>query len=286
MIVVLLENSIYSIDSLVGKIKSKFPKTSILEVNRSNRYDFLKLSHTVPLLTDGWVIIGNQSMSVEQMLPFCKDTNNLVILHTKPSKKNEVIESLDEHGIKYNLVDNINVSKESLIAYTSTTLSLLEKDAKALCNRCNNYMPYVIEAVTLLQTLGRQVTRNDINTFIQKRTNITINSLFMHMIGYKVLDVSLLATYLYDFKYAFKYVKTKLLEYVEDSIYVYSLIESGVLGSDNYSTFSFDRTLNISEYVLKNLVLHVHSEVSLEMLLLTKIKIQKCTSMFMLLEYI
>lgn len=286
MIVVLLENSIYTIDSLIGKIKSKFPKTSILEVNKGNRYDLLKLSHTVPLLTDGWVIIGNQSMSVEQMLPFCKDTNNLVILHTKPVNKTTVMESLDENGIKYKLVDNVNVPKETLINYVCSTLKLQQKDAKALCNRCNNYMPYVLESVTLLQTLGRQVTRSDINMFIPQRTNITVNSLFLHMIGYKVLDISLVANYLYDFRYAFKYVKTKLLEYLEDAIYVYSLIESGVLGSDNYSTFTFDRTLVISEYVLKNLVLHVHSEVSLEMLLLTKIKVQKCTAMFMLLEYI
>lgn len=285
MIIVLLENKVYAIESLIGKIKSEFPKSSILEVNKSNRFEMLKLADTTPLLTEGWIVICHERLNIVQILPFCKNTKNLIIINVNQSTKTDVINCLLENKLEYSLVDNVNVSKETLIKYVSETLSLSDKDSKTLCNKCNNYLPYVLEAVTLLQTLGRQITRNDILKFIDKRTTLNVHSLFLHVIGYKVLDESLVSTYLYDFKYAFSYIKGKLMSYIDDSIYVYSLIESGLLGADNYIGYQFDKKLTISEYVLKNLVLYVHKEISFEVLLLTKIKVSKCTSMYMLLEF-
>lgn len=285
MIIVLLENKVYAIESLIGKIKSEFPKSSILEVNRSNRFEMLKLSETTPLLTDGWIILCSERLNILQILPFTKNSKNLVVINATNTSKSDIINCLEDNKLEFSLVDNINVSKETLIKYVSNTLSLSEKDSKTLCNKCNNYLPYVLESVTLLQTLGRDVTRNDVLKFIDKRTTLNVHSLFLHLIGYRVLEETLVSTYLYDFKYAFSYMKTKLLAYLDDSIYIYTLIESGLLGGDNYKTYQYDKKLTISDYTLKNLVLYVHKEISFEVLLLTKIKVSKCTSMYMLLEF-
>lgn len=286
MIIVLLENKVYAIDSLIGRVRREFPDSSILEVNKNNRFDMLKLSNTTPLLTNGWVIICNERMNTQQCLPFCKNPNNLTILHTTPKNKSDVLNFLAENKLEFSLVDNINVSKETLIDYVSSELKLTEKESKTLCNKCNNYLPYVLESVALLQTLGRQVTRNDILKFIDKRTTMSIVSLFNHVIGFKTLDSSLVATYLYDFKYAFGYLKTKLLSYIDDAIYIYTLMDSGLLGPDNYKDYKFDKKLTVSDYMVKNIILNIHRKVSFEILLLTKIKVSKCNSMYAFLEFI
>lgn len=286
MIVVLLENKVYCIDSLIKKVKSNFPGSSILEVNRSNRFEMLKMVKTKPLLTNKWVIICDARLNVLQCEEFFKRDEDLVILNVTSSTKSEVINTLESLNLPYSLVDNVNVSKKTLVDYVSLELSLSEKDATTLCNKCNHYLPYVLESVSLLKTLGRDVNKNDILKFIDKKTTVNLTSLLFHLMGYRVLDSSVVSSYLYDFRYAFDYIKSNLVAYIEDCIYVYSLIESGFLGADNVKDYQFDRKLKISDYVLKTIVMDIHKKVSFEFLLLLKIKITKCTGMYMLLNIV
>lgn len=285
MIIVLMEDRVHTIKSLPAMVRARFPKTSVMTVNKNNRVESLELSKTTPLLTDGWAIIINQGVNLDQALPFFNNTKNSVIYWIKPSEKSDVINRLNELKFKFTFVDNINVSREELIDYVSNKLELKKADAKTLCNKCNNYLPYVLESTALLSSLGRKVTRKDILKFIDKHNRVSIHSLFLHLIGYKVMETSLVSSYLYDFRFGFHYVKENLLKYLNDAIKVYLLIEQGFLGADNYSTYVFDSKLTISDYVLKNLILNVHPKVSLEVLLLAKIKVQK-SSLHDLLNYI
>lgn len=286
MVIVLLEHKIYHIESLVDKIHSSFPMNSILKVNRKNIYDMQKLLKTTPLLTDGWAIIISDTVSIEQALAFCKDDNNVVVICTKPNRKNDAIVALGAEEIKFSIVDNIKVGEEALRKYVSERLHIDNKLAITLCNRCNNYLPYVLEGVSLLETLGRQVERKDVTNFIDKRSGVNIYSLFKHLIGYINMDESTVATYLYDFRFAFPYIKKELLKYIDDTINIFSLIESGHLAGDNYKTFNYGFKVRVSDYVLKSLILDVHESVSLELVILLKVKIQKCDSMYQLLNCI
>ena len=95
----------------------------------------------------------------------------------------------------------------------------------------------------------------------------------------------MLASYLYDFRYGFKYIKDSLLSYLNDAIEIYLLMEQGFLGADNFKSYDFGRSIVFSEYSLRKLIIDVHSVISLDVLILTKIKIQKC-SLHDLLNYV
>ena len=285
MVIVLMEDSVYSIDSFLKKIYSRFPVTSVLNVDKRNLNESLSKMETQPLLTDGWAIIVNKRVSISQSIKFCNSDSNLVVLWINPKDKMEVELKLNENKIKYRVLDNLNVSKDALITYTCNELNLDTKEAKTLCNRCNNYLPYVLESVTLLKSLGRDVKRKDILKYIEKKNQINAHSLFLYFIGYKYYDSSQVSTYLYDFRYAFSYIKESLLKYLEDAIEIYLLMEQGFLGADNFKSYDFGRSMVFSEYSMKSLILDVHSSVNLEKLIFTKIKIEK-SSLHDLLNYV
>lgn len=285
MIVILLEDKVYSLNSFPKKIRDRFPNTSILMVNKKNTEECLRKSKEIPLLTDGWAIIIDDKVPIEQTVQFCKNDSNLVVIWINPKNKMEMELALTKEKLKYRIVDNINLEKDKLLDYVCSELKIDLKESKTLCNKCNNYLPYVLESVTMLKSLGRQVTRKDILNFIDKRNRLNVHSLFLHLIGYKVVDTSLIASYLYDFRYGFKYIKDSLLSYLNDAIEIYLLMEQGFLGADNFKTYDFGRSIAFSEYSLRKLIIDVHSVISLDVLILTKIKIQKC-SLHDLLNYV
>ena len=286
MNIVLIEDPIYSVDSLKKSVKSKFPVTSQISVTKGNFYEKLKLSKTTPLLTEGWAIITSSSLDIKQCALLCSDSRNLIIMDVKPRNKHEAIVVLSGMGIEFSVVDNVHVSKPRLISYTRDKLNISEKDAITLCNRCNNYLPYVNESVSLLESLGKEITRSDILKYSNKRTSFNIQSLLLHLIGYKRANTDEVACFIYDFRYALTYIKRSLLKYLEDSIEIYILMENGLLGADNYKDFKFPRKLEMSEYLLKRLIIDIHPVVPLEMLILVKVSIQKINKTYELLNII
>lgn len=283
--ILLLEDDLYSIKSLKRRVKEIFPSSSILKVNKSNYYNMLKLQHTTPLLTEGWAIfLSSRLSSVQCSKFFDKNEKNLVILQVSPAKKNDRVVELSELGISFKIVDNIKVSKDVLIEHASKELNISTKDATTLCNRCNNYLPYVSESIAVLKTLGRKVTRADILKYVEKRSSTRVLDIFFHIIKFKPSKESDLATMLYDFRYAFDYIKKNLIKYFDTTIYLYTLFESGYLGLDNYKDFEYNKKVEFSPYMVKKILDEVHPRVSLKALLVYKHKVYECKTMFELLD--
>lgn len=286
MNIVLIEDPVFSIDSLKDSIKSKCPVSSQIHVNRNNFRDMLRLKDTTPLLTEGWTIMLSSTLSPKQSALFCTNPKDIVIIETRSRNKNEAIVTLSDLGIEFNVVDNVNVSRDRLVSYCMDKLGINKKDATTLCTRCNDYLPYVSESVSLLESLGRKINRADILRFINKRSSFNVNTLFYHLIGYNRKSREDVACFIYDFRYALPYIKKSLLKILEDCISIYLLMESGFLGADNFKEFNFPKKLNISEYMLKKIIIDVHPVVPLEVLVLVKVSIQKMNKTYQLLNII
>jgi len=286
MNIVLIEDPIYSIDSLKRSVKEKFPISSQLFVTRRNYYESLKLIKNPPLLTEGWAIVLSSALPAKQAALFCEDSKNLVIIEVLPRKKNESMSELNGLGIEFSVVDNVHVDKERLAKYCVDKLGISQKDAVTLCNRCNNYLPYVTESVSLLSSLGKEVSRSDILKYVNKRSSFNVQSLFLHLIGYNRKNTETVACFLYDFRYAMNYIKTSLLAYLNDCIAIYLYMEEGLLGADNYKDFKFPSKLTISEYLLKKIILDVHPVVPLEVIIVIKISIERMNKIYELINII
>lgn len=289
MIIFLIENDLYSIDSnnLVKQLETKFPRTSTLSLtNRNLEYVKNTVSNSKPLLTSKWLIIGNQlkEISVLTMVKNLYD-NVLVLRYNNKSKEVEdLMKILKSMSIDFNLVDNVNLSEARLVSYVSSELDLSEADARTLVKRCNHYIPYINESVFALKSLGRQIERKDILNFVVKRSSFNTLSLFNHVIGFKRVSNEVVSRFLYDFRYALKFLKTDLLEKLDDALLVYSLMNEGLLSPSNFKEFTFPRKLKISDYLLKSLILDINKSVSYETLIYTKLAISKIDHFYQLVE--
>lgn len=286
MNIVLIEDPIYSIDSLKESVKKSFPISSQITINRKNYYESLKLVKTSPLLTEGWAIILSSSLSIKQCSLFCTDDKNVVLIEVRPRNKEEYLSSLNDIGVEFSVVDNVHVGKDRLVKYCIDELYLSKKDSITLCNRCNNYLPYVTESVTLLKSLGKGVSRSDILKYVNKRSSFNIQSLFLHLIGFNRKESDTVACFVYDFRYAMGYIKKSLLAYLEDCINIYIYMENGLLGADNYKDFGYPNKLTVSEYLVKKIIMDIHPVVPLDVIINVKISIEKMNKVYELLNII
>lgn len=289
MIIILIENDLFSLGgkSLTKEVQSKFPRTSTVELNNRNVLEVIDtINSSKPLLTSKWLINANNLKS-DSLLKVIDKLNDNVLIARYQKRTNDVDDSmkiLKSKNVKFSLIDSFNLSEEKLISYVSEELSISEYDSKTLVTRCNGYLPYINESVFALKSLNRSVTRKDILNFVVKRSSFNSLTLFYHIIGYKRVSSEVVSRFIYDFRYAFRWMKSDLLTKLEDAILIYSLMNDGVLSPRNYKEFTYPRKLKISDYLLKSLVIDVYKSVSIETLVFTKLSIEKMRHTYELLE--
>lgn len=289
MIIFLIENDLFSLGgkSLTKELESKFPRTSTLFLNNRNLLDVSELiSSSKPLLTSKWLIKSNNLKQTTLMNFVDKLGDNILILkyQKRSSEVDDSMKLLKSKNIKFSLIDSFNLSDEKLISYVSEELSISEHDAKTLVTRCNSYLPYINESVFALKSLNRPIVRKDILNFVVKRSSFNTLSLFNHLIGFKPSSQEVVSRFIYDFRYAFKWLKGDLLEKIEDAILIYNLMSEGILSPKNYKEFDYPRKLKISEYLLKSLIIDIYKSVSIETLVFTKLSLEKINHTYELLE--
>ena len=289
MIIFLIENDLYSIASnnLMKELETKFPRTSTLSLtNRNLEWVKNTVTNSKPLLTGKWLIVGNQ-LKENSVLTMVKNLydNVLVLRYNNKSKDVEdLMKILKSMSINFSIVDNVNLSESRLVSYVSSELDLTEADSKTLVKRCNYYVPYINESVFDLKSLGRPIERKDILNFVVKRSSFNTLSLFNHIIGFKRVSNEVVSRFLYDFRFALKFLKTDLLEKLDDAILVYSLMNEGLLSPSNFKEFTFPRKLKISDYLLKSLILDINKSVSYETLVYNKLIISKIDHFYQFIE--
>lgn len=289
MIIFLIENDLYSIsnNNLMKELETKFPRTSTLFLSNRN-LEWVKntVTNSKPLLTSKWLIVGNQ-LKENSVLTMVKNLydNVLVLRYNNKSKDVEdLMKILKSMSINFSIVDNMNLSESRLVSYVSSELNLTEADSKTLVKRCNYYVPYINESVFALKSLCRPIERKDILNFVVKRSSFNTLSLFNHIIGFKRVNNEVVSRFLYDFRFALKFLKTDLLEKLDDAILVYSLMNEGLLSPSNFKEFTFPRKLKISDYLLKSLILDINKSVSYETLVYNKLMISKIEYFYQLIE--
>lgn len=289
MIIFLIENDLYSLGnkSFIKELQSKFPRTSILEVHNRNVASTVEtIQSSRPLLTSKWLLIA-KNLKEDAVKVLAKNlSDNVLVLkyQERTNSVNDLMKLLKSTNVEFKLVDNFNISDDKLISYVSSELSISEHDAKTLVKRCNNYLPYINESIFALKALGRPIERRDILNFVLKRSSFNTLSLFNHLIGYKRVSNEVVGRFIYDFRFALKYLKNDLIDKLDDAILVYSLMSEGLLSARNFKEFEFPRKLKISDYLLRSLVLDVYKEVSADTLIYLKLTISKINNTYQLLE--
>lgn len=284
MNIVLIEDSkapIFSRD-----LKMKFPGSCTMYVEKRSTIDSIKLIESPPTLMDKWLVIvkdGVQEPVMKYIANLGEKNINLFMSDTLNYTK---IYSIVNSKIETKILNAVNVEEATSVKYSMNRLNISKDVAEYLVKICNNYMPHLEEAIIVLEGLGEDVTKSSVDKYIPRRVNLTIYSLFYHLVGIKIIGEKNLALYLYNYKYAIKYIKKKLLNLLNISQIIYRDVESGSLGSDNIEEYYNSKNLKVSKYFISKVVNEMHPTLDYPTLLVLKYRIEKTTNMITLLNLI
>lgn len=264
-------------------IRSKIPRSSFIRMEPKNTRTCISLMKGKPTLTSTWLVFVDKKVSDIVLESISGLPNCVNIIFTKSVDAERKL-SICKKGGDSKILDMINVDKESCVSYINSRIGTTEKLSKLIAGKCNYFLPYIEEALLVLEMLDTDVTKSDIDLYIQKRSNLTVNSLFYHLVGFKVLSSEMVSDFLYQYKFAFPYIKKKLLLLFSESEKIYKCIEDGSLGLDNIKGYLKNNKVKISEYMISVLISKIHPIIGLGELVLIKISIDKIDDMTNLLS--
>ena len=268
-----------------SELREKFPKSCTIRLTFKSDKSVLKLLEHPPTLRSQWLVIVERGCpdNLISLVAKCKNSINLVMSDQLSSKRHfSLLRGLGETR----LVDMITADEQTCVDMVKKRLDISDNVAKELVKLCSCYLPHLEENIVTLECLGGPITKTDLTNYIQRKNNLTVYSLFYHLVGVKAAPEKQLVNYLHDYRHAVSYIRKKLLGLFDIAVLAYSFIESGELGVDNVDEFIKNNKLKVSAYFVKKIVDELHKCVDYSSLLLLRYKVDKTNNMVTLLSFI
>lgn len=264
----------------------KFPKSSIVKVNKYNAHKEMSLIKMRPTLTNTWLVLVDNNVPepiVEQLLEYesnciillyC-DENNIYfrynILNSKCKTYRVNVKTMNKEDCEKYIKDRINISVDALHSMTTE----------------NNFMPYIEECLIVLESLDKQISKEDVINYIPKRMNVTVYDVFYNLINYKIGNTKSIVSFLYQFKYAWDYIQTKIVMLCNITLKLYNDIEDGILGADNVDEYyNNNGKLGVSIYFVKLVILKLFPKISYLEIISNRLLVERLEDIPSLLQYI
>lgn len=259
------------------------PSDSIFKVTRNTLIKDLEVLKRNPLFTNKWFVLFDSKVDTSMIDRMISYPNADVIVMADRVNYQKKKSSLMKLG-EYKVIDLVNPSKEFCKNYVIKELGVGDDVAKALLSRSNYFLPTIAENVNTLRSLGRTPTISDVNLYVSKRTSVTVYTLFYYLFNISNVPSKSILMFLYEFRFAFVYLKTRLLELFDVSLTVYSDVESGVVSGVNCREYLSDKQFNVTEYFLKTVINELHPLVTYEKLYLERLRFSRCENIVELLN--
>lgn len=259
MNIILAEESKYPIGSFVDKVKSQFPTSSTVSLNRNNVQEVKKQVKVTPVMSEGWLVLINLpdvtgTLVRELDIP---DNVNVYIVRNK-DKMAEVSRVFFEEKVKFSVVDNLNPSKEEINLYVMESLGISKELALHICKRHKYFLPKVAESVDILKGV-ESITKDTINKYTQKSGDVSFNSLFYYIIGFgdKLPRHSQIVKLVYKYRYGFDFLMKFINKRFSSYLYIFDKIAEGSLSLENYLDYYETHKSDfkdVTPYELKNAI--------------------------------
>lgn len=265
------------------ELVEQFPKSSTVGINPRNTKGLIPTLNGSPTLTDNWLVLVDKRVGDTVIAELAGMKTCINVFYAKANNVNYIAALCREHG-DCQIVDMLNMDEPSTINYVKTKLNVNESVARELVKRCKCYLPYIEESMLTLKSLQEPITINHVKEYIQKRSETTVFTVFYHLVGLKRKRLSELGLFLYQYRYAYPYIKKRLQKIFTETIKLYKDIELGKLGGDNIKDYLSENKMEVSEYFVRRIVLELHETMTVDELYLHKIIIDKTDNMPTLLS--
>lgn len=263
------------------EILKEYPSSCVVKINtKSFKTDF-NLLQSKPTLTDKWLVLVNSKISkvyVEQLAKL--KTINMLVYCSQNNYKEKL--SICRNSCETKFLNVISMTLPSCVNYIKSQLEIAEDVAVKLAKKCNLYTPFVEESIILLKTLDHKITSYDVDNYVQKRSNVTVYTLFYYLLE-RNGNVDGILKFIYEYRHALDYLKKRLLKLFSYAETIYMSMETGELGNDNVDEFIENNDIDASSYFVRR-VIHIHQSIGYDLLLLNKITIENLDSIPSLLS--
>lgn len=282
MTIVLLEDERAPIFS--APLRKRFPSSSIVYITSRNLKDYIKTLKSKPILSNKWLVFVDKRVGTNATEELASLENCITVFYVTNKTAKQILSLVK--GVKEDVrfLDVLNMDKDECAKYITTRLPISIQNATILANRCNYYLPYIEESILTLNSLEPPIRKSDIEKYIAKHNSMNPTFLFYHIVGLRKANDREIADYLYAFRYAHSYIKKSLLDIFSDVEIIYGDMYKGELGADNISSYYTSKRLKVSEHLVKNVVLNIHKNVSVDALVLYKYTVQKTETILDLLS--
>ena len=275
MIYAVLEQDGNVINPVEKEFVSKFHKSAVKRVGKDGcaGADVSVLKHP-PLFGNRWLVICDSGIpkKFEQLQP---DDNCIFLRFRSKDNLKKALTVLENYEFK--IVDNYTISAEVMCNWVSAKLNVGPKVAKHLYNRVHGSQKYVVEAVDRLSVLNN-VTMKAIDDLVDELGTVTVAQVAGYCIGAdtRITETEAL-NFIYQFRYASKWLKKSMIATLELYYAVYSLMDNGTLTLQNFREFlktTDDKNFKLcSEYRLRKMI-ESHDVVSTELIYYTLLNVR------------
>lgn len=267
------------------ELLSKHPSLSIVTVDKKSDSNLIDSLKSKPLLSKKWIVLVKGSVSESYKRAIALSDLCIGIFYSSKSAlpKDKVL--ISKFG-EYKVINMLNPGKEWIVEYVMKSLEVDYTLAEAICNKGNKFFPYVYEAVLSLHPFKGEITSYHINTFLQEPLSCNPTYLFESLLNINKCNTTTIVKYFYQFRYAFSYLKTELLNLCKVVTMLYSSIQQGNLGNDNVEEYArtLPRDTKISIYLIRQTVSVYYSKLTLESILAIYEKINMTTNILQLMS--
>jgi hypothetical protein len=245
----LIESTKHPIGSFVDKAKSKFPKSSVIYATNRNIQEVLKVVNRPPALSPAWlVIITLRDLSEDIVKSLSTGTNvSLYVLRSRDAAR-ELASVMDSFGIKYNVVDNLSPTDETLISHLKEELGVDEDVARYLLRRTRRSLTKISEAIEALRGI-QHITRDVVKKHTDNKVEVSLYSFFDYIIGVpERISEAKAVSVVRKFKYALDFLSKFVLTRMENYLKVYDYILDGKLSLENYKYFYEDHKSEFKDF--------------------------------------
>lgn len=267
------------------ELLSKHPSLSVVTVDKNSNSSLLDSLKSKPLLSKKWIVLVKSSVSESHKRAIASSTLCIGIFYSTKTALPKDKALISEFG-EYKLINMLNPSKKWIIEYVMNSLGVDYTLAESICNKGNKFFPYIHESVLMLQPFKGEITSYHINTFLQEHLSCNPTYLFESLLNVNKCNTTTIVKYFYQFRYAFSYLKTELLNLCRSVIMLYSNIQQGNLGNDNIEEYvrSLPRDTKISIYLIRQTVSVYYPRLTLESILVIYKKINMTSNILQLMS--
>lgn len=282
MILVLIEDPLIPIVS--NEIKEKFPSNCRMSINQSTKYKELEKLKDSPLLTKKWYVDISKNVN-KILLSKVLIHDNINIVRTSASDYKETLAFCSKYG-ECKFINALRLDRDSIRTFICSELNVDSELGDFLYERCNGYTPSILESVTLLKSLSKEIKKSDITKYVKPTPLVNVKSLFLHIMGVRRIKQKSLVLFLYNFRYAIKYLKTELLNLFNVVIKLYNDLLEGKLDLSDIKGYVSENKLKVSDLFVIELIDNVVRNTPLENIYLLRYKILQLENTVELLNFI